>query len=141
MAVTGNNVITIQTPNRAEVRFVGTTDAAGTDKTVYTAGTNGSKVWGLTATNGGTIHNLTLAITTSGTRYVLNTVSLPVNAGQNGTVVPVSLMSIVNWPGLAVDSNGNPYILLDSGDTLTAQYATAQGTADTISLTGAAGDF
>jgi hypothetical protein len=69
------------------VRFVGTTDAAGTDKAVYTAGANGSKVAGLVATNAGTAHLLTLAINNGGTRYVLNTVSLTANAGQNGTVL------------------------------------------------------
>lgn len=141
MAVTANSIVSPQTPNRGVVRFVGTTDAAGADKAVYTSGTNGSKVFGMVATNGATIHNLTLAINNGGTRYVLNTVSLPVNAGQNGTVLPVAPMSVVNWPGLPVDSNGNPYLLLASGDTLEAQYATAQGTGDTISLACLAADF
>lgn len=141
MTVTANNVVTAQTPGRGIVRFVGTTDAAGTDKAIYTAGANGSKVYGLTVTNGATAHNATLAINNGGTRYVLNTVSLTVNAGQNGTVLPIAAMSVVNWPGLAVDSNGNPYLLLASGDTLEAQYATAQGTADTISISCLAADF
>ena len=141
MAVTANNVVTPQTPNRGVVRFVGTTDTTLSDKAIYTAGTNGSKVLGLTATNAGTAHNLTLAINNGGTRYVLNTLSLTASAGQNGSTAPIACMSIANWPGLAIDNNGNPYVLLDSGDTLEGQYATAQATGDTISLYTVAVDF
>jgi len=45
------------------------------------------------------------------------------------------MMSAGNWPGLAVDGNGNPYILLITGDTLSAIFATAFVTASsTVNL-------
>ena len=46
-AVTANSVVTAQTPNRGVVQFLQGTDSAGTYKTLYTAGTNGSICFGL----------------------------------------------------------------------------------------------
>ena len=149
MAVTANSFISVQVPGRCLVEFIGTTDATLTPKSLYVAGatgtlTNGSDVWGIVAVNnGGTIHNVTLQINNSGGTVLaqLNTVAVPVNAGANGTVVPQPMMSAAVYPGLPVDENGNPYIRLNNGDTLSAKYATAQGTAETISLYGLTGDY
>jgi len=142
MAFTGNNVITPQAIGRGLVQFKGTTDATGTFKALYGAGqtnsgTNGSKIIGLVGVNAGaTIHLVTLAITNSGGTVLaqLNAVSLPASAGNNGAITPVALMSAAVWPGLPVDGNGNPYIQLNNGDTLEAEYATAQATTETTSL-------
>lgn len=142
MAVTANNVVTPQTPNRGLVRFVGTTDATATLKTLYTAGTNGSDITGLWGVNAGaTAHNVTLAIVNSSTTYQLNVVNLGTQAGNNGTAVPVSFLAPANWPGLPQDSNGNPLLRLVSGDTLGAEYATAQASTETISLFCVAADY
>lgn len=46
-ATTPNSIITVQTPNRGIVQFLQGTDTAGTYKTIYTAGANGSKMTGL----------------------------------------------------------------------------------------------
>ena len=104
MAVTANSYVTPQTPNRGVVRFVGTTDAVNTLKSLYVAGANGSKVFGAFAVNAGaTAHPVSLAILNSTTTYVVNTVSLTVQAGNTIGVPPIALMSAANWPGSGVD--------------------------------------
>jgi hypothetical protein len=142
MAVTANSIVTPQTPNRGIVRFVGTTDALATLKSLYVAGANGSKVLGACAVNAGaTAHLVTLMVVNATTAYQANAISVAASAGNNGTVTPVSLMAAAVWPGLPVDSNGNPYLFLNSGDTLQAEYATAQLTTEILSLLCVASDF
>lgn len=142
MATTPNSVITPQTPSRGLVRFVGTTDTTLSLKPLYTAGANGSKVVGIVGVNAGaTAHNVTLMIVNGGSNYQQNTVILAAQAGNNGTITPVSFTAPSIWPGLPVDSNGNAYLELNSGDTLEAEYATAQATTETISLYCVAADY
>ena len=126
-AVTVNSIVTAQTPNRGVVQFLQGTDSAGTYKTLYTGGTNGSICFGLSATNSeaATNHLLTVQVVNSAVKYGGTAVTVPFGAGFATGVPPVAVMSAGNWPGLAVDANGNPYILLISGDTLQATFATA----------------
>lgn len=132
MTVTANSVVTPQTPNRDVVRFVGTTDTTLTPKSLSVAGANGSDIVGLWITNGATAHNVTAIILNNSTSYIANVVAVGANAGQNGTALAVNMLSSSVWPGLPVDGNGNPFLRLVSGDTLQLEYATAQGTGDTI---------
>ena len=46
-ATTPNSVVTAQTPKLAVVQFLQGTDTAGTYKTLYTGGANGSKISGM----------------------------------------------------------------------------------------------
>lgn len=132
-ALVSNNLITPQYPDRGLVRFVGTTDAAGSAKAIYTnPGTDPVDVVGLIVTNGATAHTMSVIVTSSATAYTVNDVSVAAHAGQDGTVTPVNFLSPANWPGLPLDGNGNPFFRLGGSDTLSLQYATAQGTADTI---------
>jgi hypothetical protein len=45
------------------------------------------------------------------------------------------------WPGLPTDMNGNPYLMLNSGDSLKATFATAITTSDQIDLHSLCADF
>ena len=144
MPVTANSFVSVQTPNRGAVTFIGTTDATAALKNLYVAGANGSDVYGIVAVNNGaTAHNVTLVINNSGGTVLaqLNTVAVPIAAGNNGTVTPTALMTPAVWPGLAVDENGNPYLRVNTGETLGAKYATAQATTETLSLYCLAGDY
>ena len=135
MAYTANSAILPQAFNRGVAKFIQGTDAPGTYKTLYTAGANADDVYGLIAVNNdGTAHLLTVEVVNSTTAYQSNAVTLPVNAGNNGTAVPVALMSPANWPGLPVDENGNPFLKLVSGDTLEVTYATSMGASGTIAF-------
>jgi hypothetical protein len=50
-------------------------------------------------------------------------------------------MSTTLWPGLPVDSDGNPYIILVSGDTLQATFATALTSTDFVNIVAQCADF
>ena len=135
-ATTPNSIITAQTPNRGVVQFLQGTDSAGTYKTLYTAGTNGSKCFGLTTTNndGSATHLLTVQTVNATVKYGGVAITSVESAGFATATPPQSLMSSTNWPGLPVDSDGNPYLMLISGDTLQATFATNLTSTDVINM-------
>jgi len=132
--VTANSVVTAQTPNRGVQNFVQGTDAAGTFKTVYTAGSAGTKCNAfVVATNDGTAqHVITIEVSNGGTAYPLMTFTSTLAPTNNTTYATMNAFSATNFPGLAVDSDGNPYIQLINGDTLKATFATALTASDQI---------
>lgn len=141
--VTANSIITPQTVNRGIVQFLQGTDSAGTYKTLYTAGANGSRCNAMWTTNndGSATHLLTVQIVNSTVKYggtALTTVS---SAGFANGTAPQNLLSPSIWPGLPVDSDGNPYIQLITGDTIQATFATNLTTSDLISIVVSCADF
>ena len=142
-AVTPNSVVTAQTPSRGVVQFLQGTDTAGTYKTLYTAGTNGSKITGMFATSGDTAaaHLITCQIVNTAVKYGGVAVNVPLNSGMATGVPPVNLMNTANWPGLPLDGNGNPYFTLVSGDTLQCTYATALTAATFANVVAVAADY
>lgn len=146
MAVTPNSVITPQTPKMTPQNFVQGTDSAGTYKTLYTAGANGSKVVGIVMTtdDGSASHVVSLAITRSATDYVIGAYTLPINSGTDGSTAGVDLLA--GGPsglirGLPVDNDGQTYLLLESGDTLRATFATALTASKRINVMTIGADF
>jgi hypothetical protein len=139
-ATTPNSIITAQTPNRGLTQFLQGTDAAGTYKTLYTAGANGSKcnaVWG--TTNDGTVtHVITLQILNGGHFYGGNAVTLALSAGFNGTNAPSQTIMPMGLPN---DSDNNPYIQLISGDTLAVTFATALTAGTLINVVASCADY
>lgn len=129
-ATTANSIVTPQTPNRGVVQFLQGTDTAGTYKTLYTAGSNGSKCMGATMTNNDTSasHLVTLQIVNTSVKYGGVAVSTVSSAGFASGTTPQTLMTSTVWPGLPVDGNNNPFIEMISGDTLQATYASAFST-------------
>jgi hypothetical protein len=141
MPVSQNLFVTPQIPKVAPQNFVQGTDTAGTLKTVYSAGANGSKITAFSAsTNDGTVaHVVTIYITRSAVDYILSAVNVPVNSGTNGTVPSVDLLSLI--PGLPVDNDGQKYLFLQSGDTLRATFATALTASTKIDVVAIGADF
>ena len=108
----------IKQPQNGKLQLLNA-NAAGTFVTLYTAGASGSKVSSITAASSGTIaHDLQIAITNGGTTYLLGTVAVAIGAGNTSGVPSTNLLSATNFPGLPLDSDGNPFILLVFGDTL-----------------------
>lgn len=142
MAVTPTPAL-IQAANNGLASFIQGTDAAATYKTVLTAGANGSKVTGLIAnTNDGTAaHVMTVSIKRSAVQYPVGNVNLPVNAGGDGVTAGVNLLDPTLVPGLPVDNDGQPYLLLKSGDTLEVTFATALTASKTIWVHAIGGDL
>lgn len=142
-AVTPNSIITAQIPNRGIVQFLQGTDAAGTYKTLYTAGINGSKCFGMYETNndGSATHLVTVQVVNGGVRYGGMAITTASNDGFANAAPAKALMSNTNWPGLPIDGNGNPTIYLVSGDTLQATFATALTSSDLINIYVSCVDF
>jgi hypothetical protein len=124
MSFTQNSVATlIRQPQNGKVQ-IANADAQN-QKTVYTGGGNGSKVSSLIAVSSDTsARDVQVSITNGGTSYPLGTVSVVAGAGNSSGVNSVNLLDPTRLLGLALDSDGNPYIFLVSGDTLTVSALT-----------------
>lgn len=145
MAVTATPVF-VQTAKITPQNFVQGTDTAGTYKTLYTSGADGSKIVSVVATTDDTTatHVMTLAITRSAVNYVLGACTIPLGSGTNGTTANIDFLaggSSALIAGLAVDNDGQKYIYLQSGDTLTATFATALTASKRIDVISTAGNF
>lgn len=146
MAVTPNSAVTPQTPKITPQNFVQGTDSAGTFKTIYTAGANGSKITaiGVATDDGSATHVLSLVLTRSATNYVLGAYTLPINSGTDGATPAVNMLtggpaSLIPW--LPVDNDGQSYLHLESGDTLRLTFATALTASKRIDVAVVGADF
>jgi hypothetical protein len=142
MAFTQNAVATlIKQPQNGKVQILPADTTS--QKTVYTAGASGSKVSSLLATSTDTVaRDVQVSITNGGTSFPLGTVSVVIGAGSTSGVPAVNLLDPTKLVGLALDSDGNPFIHLISGDTLTVAAQTTVTTAKAISVTApTVGDF
>jgi hypothetical protein len=139
--VTANSVVTAQTPNNGKQNFVQGTDSAGTYKTIYTAGTNGSKCNAVSVANddASATHVITFEVVNGGTSYHFSTFTT--TSPASGSYSTANALSVTNWAGLPTDSDGNPYLQLVNGDVLKATFATALTSADEIDVFAACADF
>jgi hypothetical protein len=138
-AVTANNYVTPQTPKNTKTCYVQGTDTAGTYKAIYTGGTNGSKIVAIWAgTNDDATHVATVRMSTSTSDHCATNgtcgsgvaATLAISSGYAAATPVVNLLTSTVWPGLPIDSDGNPYITLsDNTQTIEATFATAFSTA------------
>lgn len=145
MAVTATPVF-VQTPKITPQNFVQGTDSAGTYKTIYTAGANGSKITAIMVAtdDGSATHVLSLALTRSATDYLFGAYTLPVSSGTDGSTAGIDLLrggpnTLI--PGLPVDNDGQRYLFLESGDTLRLTFATALTASKRINVVTVGADF
>ncbi len=133
----------VQTPKLALVQFLQGTDNAGTYKTLYTGGSNGSKVIGMWENNNdpSATHLVTIQLVRSSVLYGGIAITTALNDGYANATPAKNLMSPSVWPGLPVDSDGNPYLLLQSGDLIQATFATAITSSDVINIAAIIADF
>ncbi len=142
-AVTANSVVTAQTPTRGIVQFLQGTDVAGTYKTLYTAGANGSRcnaIW-MTNNDAAATHLVTVQIVNATVKYGGASLTSVSSAGFASGAPPQSLIASGVWTGLPLDSDGNPYIQLVSGDTLQATFATALTASDLLNIVASCSDY
>jgi hypothetical protein len=140
MAVTATPVF-VQTPKVTPQNYVQGTDVAGTYKTIYTAGANGSKVASISIATDDTTaaHLITFIITRSAVDYVLGIANVTTaGEGTQSSTVAVDGMAGMILP---VDNDGQKYLFLVSGDTLRATFATALTAAKRIDITAIGADF
>ena len=133
----------VQTPSIGNQTFIQGTDTAGTFKTIYTGGSNGSKCTALMAisNDNSASHLLTTEIVHSATTTPMASVTIPVSGAANTYGATLNLMSAANWTGLPIDSDGNPYFYLASGDTLKATFATTLTSTNQINFMAVCADF
>ena len=118
MAVTPTGVY-IQTINNT-VASIANADAQ-TKKTIFTPGTNGSRINAILVSSTDTsARDIVVGITVSATNYDLAIVNIPVTAGTVNSAPTISYLTQAQFPGLCRDAYGNPYIDLKNGNTLYA---------------------
>ena len=138
-AVTATPVF-VQKPKMPKVQI---TNANGTTaQTLYACGADGTKVTGLFATSTDTVaRDVQITVVNGATTYVLTTVTTAINAGNVAGTAPVNLLSTTNFPGLPVDSDGNPYFYCESTDTLKVGVLVTVTSGKFVNVTAVAADF
>lgn len=137
-----SNVATfVKTPTNGVVQILPADTTS--QKTVYTAGANGSKITGLNAASTDTAaHDVQVSVTRSGVSYPIGTINVPAGAGNSSGVTSVNMLNFTFITGLAIDSDGNPFLLLSSGDTLTLSSLVTVTAGKTLTfVVTSAGDF
>lgn len=111
-----------------------------TKKTVVTAGSNGSKVVALIASSTDTSTRIVqLYLTRSATSFLVGSTIVAIGAGSDGAANTSNLLTTI--PGLPLDNDGQPYLFLESGDTLQAMVTVTVTTAKEIDVFAIHGDF
>lgn len=141
MAFTPNTVPVF--PKQPQVNRVQIANADGQNqKTGYTAGANGSKILGIVATSSDTsAHDVQVSLTNAGTSYPLGTKTVPLSAGTVAGTPAVNLLDPTVIVGLPFDSDGNQYLNMISGDTLTFEALVSVTAAKLITIHVIAVDF
>lgn len=140
MAVTSTPALP-QTIKRYSVQILNA-DASNL-KTLATGGANGTKVMAVNvASTDTTARDVTIGITNGGTFLPLGTVTVPVTAGTIAATPAVNALDITKMPGLPVDSDGQPYVFLQSAsDTLQVKSLTTVTSAKELDFNGFGEDF
>jgi hypothetical protein len=151
MSFTQNvNPTLVRQPQNGKVQIANSDGQS--QKAVYVAGANGSKIVGLISASTDTAaHDVQLSINVGGTNtagtvgggsnYPLGTIAVAAGAGNSSSVGSANLLSPVSLAGVPFDSDGNPYILLQSGDILVASSLVTVTAAKLITVSAIGGDF
>lgn len=128
----------IATPRTPAISIV---NADGTVfKTVFTAGSLGSRIDTLIATNSDAANAsvVQLALQKSGVDYVLGEIAVPIGSGTNGSAKSVALLNSTDIPGLGYTESGS--IFLEQGVSLRARVKTAVSGSNSVQIVGVGGD-
>lgn len=139
MATQPNSLISVQVPKRTFIQIL-PADTTGL-KTLYTGGSNGSKIVAIIVTSSDTAaRDVQVGVTNGGTFIPLGTVTVPITAGTIAATGGVDVLAACN--GLPVDNDGQAYIfLLSASDTLQVKSLTTVTTALALNFTAIGGDF
>jgi hypothetical protein len=111
--------------------------ADGTNaKQVFAPSAEGSRIDGIAISSTSVSQKVILLQINNGTIISkLGHITIPAGAGTNGSVAVVSGLNRGNLPWLKTDSNGNPYINLNSGMNIEAKLLSALATGETLDIT------
>jgi hypothetical protein len=109
--------------------------------TVYSGGTNGSKVETFIATNTDSTNTQVLQIylVISSVNYLIGSISVPLSSGN--TIAAPAINVLTALTGLPKDSNGNPYLYLASGTVLSCSIGIQPASAKLFNMITAGGDY
>lgn len=111
-------------------------------KDLVTAGSSGSKVAAVMAASDDTSARVVqLSVLRSAVNYILGSVNVPIASGTDGAAVGVNLLNLTSIPGLPIDSDGQPYLLLQSGDKLQVKSLTTVTSTKIVHVSAVVGDF
>lgn len=129
----------ISTPKNPTASFANAD--ATTFKSIFTAGTSGSRIDSLFASNTDTsnAYVLQLAVQKSGVDYVIGEVSVPIGSGTNGSAKSVAVLNPTDIPGLTYTESGA--LFLEGGSVLRARVKTTVAGSNSVQLFGVAGDY
>lgn len=137
-------------PRAGCINFVQGTDTAGTYKASFTAGANGSKVVAVIVASGDTAvaHKMTMAYNNATTRFIIGSLTIPINSGTDGSTPSVDLLAGLTTAtgtpinnGLPLDNDGQKYLFIEVGSTLDFTFATALTASTRIDVTIIYADF
>jgi hypothetical protein len=110
--------------------------------TLYTAGTNGSKIENISVTNTDTNpYTVQVTVTISATNYLLGSISVPASTGNTASAPGLNILANSNFLPLNKDSNGNAYLYLASGDTLKVNSTSTVTSSQQLTFIAQACDF
>jgi ABC-type taurine transport system ATPase subunit len=102
----------------------------------YSPSAEGSRIDGIAISSTSAAQKTVLLQLNDGVQVCkLGHIIVPAGAGTNGSVAVVSGLNRANLPWLKVDSNGNPYINLNSGMNLEAKLLSALAAGETMDFT------
>lgn len=131
----------VATPKITPVAFTNS-DSANTKKTIHTAGSNGSKVVAVLASSTDTSNRTgQIWLTRSETSYLLGSTVVPTLAGTDGSTASANLLPPSLLGSLPRDNDGQPYLFLESGDTLQVSFTAQVTSAKEIDVVAVAGNF
>lgn len=127
-------------PQNGKVQITNATNLANV--TIATPAANGSKLVAILASSTDTSgRDVQVKVTNGGTDFILGTKTVAANSGNAAGTPAVNLLDPTVIVGIPVDSDGNPFLLLISGDTLTAAVLTQVTSGKVINLTAVYSDF
>lgn len=144
MALSSNSVVLPQVPRVGLTHFTEGVDVAGTLKTIFTPGANGSKVGAILATSedGTADHLVNMYLTRSAEDFLLNAKNVPMASGAGGSVPSVDMFGDTSLvQGLPLDADGQPYLFLEPDDLLKAKFTTALTAGKRLTLMVIGADF
>lgn len=114
-----------------------------TSITFITAGANGSIVKGITCSNtDSNPYTIQFNKVRSSTSYLMVTLTLAASAGSAAATVPLVVFGTgANTLGLPLDSEGNPFTYIESGDTINVNVTSTVTAAKLVSCYGVQSDF
>jgi len=122
-----------------DIRFKPTSFALadGTNaKQIFDPSAEGSRVDGIAiSSTAATAKTILLQVNNGVIVSKLGHITIPANAGTNGSVPVVSGLNRTNLPWLKIDANGNPYINLNTGMNIEAKLLSALSGVETIEIT------